>query len=284
MVDLSIVIVSWNVKNLLRECLDSILANYEQLTVEIFVVDNASGDGTAAMVKLEFPQIKLIENKNNLGFTKANNQGIKLAAGQYIFILNPDTIIKPGALSQLVKFMNEHPQCGAVGPRLLNANTTLQPSCSAFPTLKTQLLTALFLDTFLPKWGHAETKEVDQPMGAAILLRREALDKIGVFDENIFIFYDEVDLCYRLKKAGYRIFFTPEAQVVHYGGQSFAQWKGLRASLRGGYIWRKSRNYFFKKHYGFWQVPILMALDALQLILALGLFYALFKLISSLVM
>ncbi|MBU1026165.1 MAG: glycosyltransferase family 2 protein [Candidatus Margulisbacteria bacterium] len=290
MADLSIVIVSWNVSDLLKECLASIYANQESLNLEVFVVDNNSQDNTCSMVKKEFPQVQLIENKENLGFTRANNQAIRKASSKYIFVLNPDTIVQPQALSNIVKFMEEHPDCGALGPKLLNPDGTLQLSCRSFPTLKTQLYTTLFLDNLFPKsklfgkhlmsyWPHNEIKEIDQPMGAAILLRKETLDQVGLFDENIFVFYDEVDLCYRIKKAGFKIMFTPAAQITHYGGQSFKQWKGLKSSLRGGYIWRKSRNYFFKKHYGFWTVSLLIIMDIAQLIIIFGLLYLTIKMI-----
>lgn len=282
MVELSIVIVSWNVKDLLRECLASIFANQEDLSLEVFVVDNASKDKTCAMVEKEFPQVNLIANKDNLGFPKANNQAIRKASGKYIFVLNPDTIVEPHSLKTMLRFMAAYPKCGALGPRLLNPDGTLQPSCKNFPTLKEQLYTTFFLDVLFPNfWKHDEVKEVDQPMGAAILFRKEALDQVGFFDEHVFVFYDEVDLCYRIKQAGWQIFFTPEAQITHYGGQSFKQWKGLKESLRGGYIWRKSRNYFFKKFYGFWTVPILILLDILQLTLILSLLYLALKLILT---
>jgi len=284
MVDLSIIIVSWNVKTLLRECLASIFANQEDLNIEVFVVDNASKDDTCTMVKQEFPQVKLIANKDNLGFPKANNQAIRKASGKYIFVLNPDTIVEPNSLKTMLRFMVNHPKCGALGPRLLNPDRTLQPSCKKFPTLKEQLYTTFFLDVLFPNfWKHDETKEVDQPMGAAILFRKEALDQVGIFDETVFVFYDEVDLCYRVKQAGWKIFFTPEAQITHYGGQSFKQWKGLKESLRGGYISRKSRNYFFKKFYGFWTVPILILLDLVQITLILGLLYLIIKIIWTMI-
>ncbi|MBU0671596.1 MAG: glycosyltransferase family 2 protein [Candidatus Margulisbacteria bacterium] len=290
MTDLSIIIVSWNVKDLLEECLNSILLNKDGLNVEVFVSDNLSADGTAEMVKAKFPQVIYIQNKSNLGFTKANNRAFVKAQGKYIFFLNPDTVVQPQALSRLVKFMDEHKDCGALGPRLLNADGTLQLSCRTFPTLETQLYTTLFLDVLFPSsklfgqhlmsfWQHDELKEVDQPMGSALLVRKETLDKVGAFDENIFIWYDEVDLCKRIKQAGLKIFFLPDAQIIHYGGQSFGQWKGIKQSLRGAYIWRKSRNYFFKKHYGFWTVPILILLDMVQLGLILALLFWLIKLI-----
>lgn len=292
MIDLSIIIVSWNVKKLLKDCLKSIYQNYDNLNIEVFVSDNASTDGTMEMVRQKFPQVKYIQNEGNIGFTKANNRAFEVAAGKYILFLNPDTVVKPKALSRMVKFIEEDPKCGALGPRLLNPDGTLQLSCRTFPTFKTQLFSTLFLDVLFPKsrlfgkhmmsyWKHDELKEVDQPMGSALLVRKDILDKIGAFDENIIFWYDEVDLCYRIKKAGWKIFFVPDAEIIHYGGQGFKQWKGLRASLWGAYIWRKSRNYFFKKHYGGWTVPILILLDLSQIIIILGVFLLVAKLIWS---
>jgi hypothetical protein len=302
MPDLSIIIVSWNVKDLLDECLASVFANTDNLDLEVFVSDNLSSDGTPEMVKQKYPQVHYIQNEGNIGFTKANNRALVKANGKYIFYLNPDTIIQPHALSRMVKFMEEHADCGALGPRLLNPDGTLQLSCRTFPTLGTQLYTTFFLDAIFPKsklfgkymmsyWKHDELREVDQPMGSALLVRKEILDRIGAFDENIIFWYDEVDLCCRIKKAGlpamlrkakqagWKIYFIPNAEIIHYGGQGFGQWKGLGPALRGAYIWRKSRNYFFKKHYGFWQVPILIFLDILQLAIVLGLLYLIVKLI-----
>lgn len=288
MADLSIVIVSWNVKKLLEECLESIWKNQENLTLEVFVSDNASSDGTAEMVKTKFPQVKYIQNEGNIGFPKANNRALRYAQGKYFLFLNPDTIVAPNALPEMVKFMEEHPKCGALGPKLLNPDETLQPSCRSFPTLETQLYTTFFLDVLFPKskifgkylmsyWNHDEIKEVDQPMGSALLVRRNALDKVCCFDENIFIWYDEVDLCYRIKKADWKIYFTPKAKIFHYGGQSFKQWKGIRKSLWGAYVWRKSRNYFFRKYYGSWTVPILIFFDMLQIAIIIGLLYGIIK-------
>ena len=292
MADISIIIISWNVEKLLKECLTSIFSNQEDLRLEVYVVDNASKDNSCAMVSKEFPQVNLIRNKGNMGFTKANNQAIKAASGKYIFLLNPDTVILPGALKQMQLFMENNPKCGALGPKLLNPDGTLQLSCRSFPTLGSQFITTFYLDILFPKsrifgkylmsyWAHDSISEVDQPMGAALFIRKEALVQAGLFDENIFILFDEVELCYRIKKAGWKIFFLPQAQIIHHGGQSFKQWKGIRKSLGGSYIWRKSRNYFFRKHYGGWTVPILIALDLAQIAAVLGLLYLLSKWIAD---
>lgn len=294
MIDLSIVIVSWNVKKLLEAALTSIFANQDNLTLEVFVSDNGSSDGTQAMVKEKFPQVKLIENNANLGFTKANNLAIKQSQGKYVFILNPDTEILPGALTSMFNFMEKHPDCGAVAPKLLNVDKSLQASCRTFPTLETQLYTTLFLDQLFSKshifgkhmmtwWQHNDVREVDQIMGAAMFIRKEVLDQVGIFDEQIIFWYDEVDLCFRIKKAGWKIFLLPAAQMFHYQGSGFRQWKDIKKVLWGAYIWRKSRNYFFKKHYGFWQVPILIFFDLLQIAVILSLLYLIIKSVVFLV-
>lgn len=294
MIDISIIIVSWNVKDRLKEALTSIYANQDKLKIEVFVSDNASKDDTAQMVRHDFPQTRFIQNEGNIGFTKANNRAYKYARGKYIFFLNPDTVLKPKALTELAAFMDKHTNCGAVGPRLLNADETLQASCKTFPTIQTQLFSTLFLDAIFPQstlfgkhmmtyWKHNDIREVDQIMGAAMLCRKETLDQVGIFDEKIIFWYDEVDLCYRIKKTGWKVFFTPLSQIIHYQGTSFRQWKSLGSSLRGAYIWRKSRNYFFKKHYGFWQVPIIMLFDLAQIAMILSLLYLIFDVLLILI-
>ena len=257
---ISIVIVSWKVKELLRKCLQSLEA--EQVTAvsfEVWVVDNNSGDGSVEMVKAEFPWVRLIASKENNGFAKGNNLAInQITDSEYIFLLNPNTEVKPRALEALVEFMKRNPQAGAVGPKLLNPDGTLQPSCKAFPTVSTLLFNSFFLDVLFPKsklfgryemswWPHDDLREVDQPMGAALLVRKEVIDKIGPMDEQFYMFFDEVDWCYRIKQEGYKIYFTPEAEIVHHGGQSIKS-----AEMRMSVHWHRSLKRFFKKHY---QIP-----------------------------
>lgn len=228
--DLSIVIVNWNVRDFLRRCLDSVYAHPCPGRIEVWVVDNASTDGSTQMVRACFPQVKLIENQQNAGFARANNQAIRQAGGRYVLLLNPDTEVKPGALQELVQFMDGHPLAGAAGSLLLNPDHSLQISCYRAPTLGREFLRLFHLDGLIPTgcyhmecWDKDTPREVDILQGACLLLRRQALEQVGLLDESFFIYSEDVDLCYRLQKAGWRLYWVPGARVVHYGGQSTQQ-------------------------------------------------------------
>ena len=292
--DLTISIVSWNIKDLLKQCLKSVFENTKGISYEVFVSDNGSTDGTIEMIKQDFPQVKLIENGANIGFTKANNKVIRKAQGRYVILLNSDTVVTPGSLEALVKFMDEHPDAGAVGPKLEYPDGSFQPSCRAFPTLETEFYKMLFLDQLFSKskrfgkhmmsfWNHGDMREVDQPMGAALLVRRDVIDKVGLMDENIIFWFDEVDWCKRIKDAGWKIYFTPESKIYHYKNKGFAQWKGLKKSWRAMKIWRESRNYYFKKHHGAISVILINLFDVLQIVLLLAVLLLLAKGLISLI-
>jgi GT2 family glycosyltransferase len=296
MVDISICIVNWNVSALLRDCLNSIYQNTKDLTFEVIVVDNDSKDDSVAMVKSEFPQVELIENKTNAGFTKANNQAINIAKGKLIMLLNPDTELIGNTMRQMMDFMDNHPECGVLGPKLLNTDGTLQRSVKTFPTLEVMLYNVLFLDSLFPRsrvfgkhfmtwWDFDNIMEVDQPMGSALLIRRDVLDTVGLFDQNIYIWFDEVDLLYRINKAGWKIFFTPFAQIKHHLSKSFKQWKSFKQIMNGTIIYRKSRNYFFRKHYGRITVLALIMMDVFQILLILavlaGILFAAYKVLAA---
>ncbi len=293
MLDLSICIVNWNVEALLKACLRSILDNTNGIIYEVIVVDNASSDRSVDMVKAEFPQVKLIVNKENAGFSRANNQAIRISKGRYIMLLNPDTEIIDNALTTMVRFMDKKSDCGALGCKLLNTDGTLQRSCKTFPALDVILYNSIFLDSLFPKsrifgkyfmtwWDFNDVREVDQPMGSALMIRKDVLDNVGLFDEKIFIWFDEVDLCFRIKTAGYKIFFMPDARIKHHLSQSFKQWKNLFQILNGTVYWRKSRNYYFMKHKGALSVVALWLFDLLQIGLILGILYALMSLMTKL--
>jgi len=284
MIDLSICTVSWNVKKLLKECIESVWSNTKNILFEMTVVDNNSSDDSVQMVQKEFPQVKLIRNNTNAGFTKASNQAIKISIGRYIILLNSDTKVVNNALGVMVKFMDSHPDCGALGCKLLFPDGSLQRSCKTFPTLWSLFLNTIFLDQLFPKskffgkhfmtwWDHNDVREVDQPMGSALMIRKDVLDAVGLLDENILFWYDEVDLCYRIKKAGWKIYFTPDAQIIHHLSQGFKQWKSLKQVIKGAIVWRKSRNYFFGKHHGKLSVMFLWFLDILQAAYIFGFLY-----------
>ena len=261
--DLTVVVVSWNTRDLLDRSLETLkedlerTSNSSNLVTEVFVVDNDSKDGSAAMVAEKHGWATLIANDDNLGFAKANNQVLRQAKGRYILLLNPDTEVEPGALKTLIDFLEAHPKAGIVAPQLLNSDGSIQRSCRQFPTFTGMLFELIGLSKLFPKgskmgttfraykmldWEHDDEREVDQPEGACLLLRREVLEEVGLLDEGYFMLFEEVDWCYRIKKAGWQIWFTPSARVMHHYGQSIKQVKArmILSSHRGLYrFWRK---------------------------------------------
>lgn len=234
--DLSIIIVSWRVKDLLRRCLQSIYNNSNNISLEIFVVDNNSGDETAEMVTSEFPRIHLIVNDKNVGFARANNQALKKAVGDYILLLNPDTEIFAGALEKSISFMQEYPDCGVMGAQLLNPDKSIQPSVRRFPSPWPILLLFLKLPKIFPHlksvnrylaadFDYTTTQKVEQVMGAYILVRREVLEKVGLLDKRFFLWFEEVDFCQRAWDNNYKVYYNSNVQAIHSGGQSFEQQK-----------------------------------------------------------
>jgi hypothetical protein len=224
---LSIVIVNWNTKELLAQCLESIYAHPPEGGVEVIVVDNASTDDSASNAQRKFPQALIIYNQTNLGFAAANNLAVRQSQGEHVLLLNPDTVIGPGALQILLDFLANQPKAGAAGARLVNPDGSLQPSCSPEPTLKREFLRLFHIAGVRPDgyyemkdWGLAEPRRVDTVLGASLLIRGALLREIGLLDESFFIYSEEVDLCHRLRKAGWEIYWVPQALVVHYGGQS----------------------------------------------------------------
>jgi len=275
--DLSIIIVSWNVREHLERCLGSIYAGpIEGITLETWVVDNASRDGSIEMVREIFPQVKVIPNQVNLGFTRANNQAIGESQGRYILLLNPDAQVMAGALEAMVAHMETHPRLAALGPRLLNPDGSVQSSRRRFPTLATGFLESTPLQQWFPHSrtmrryyledrSDDEEQRVDWVTGACIMLRRQALEEVGLLDENFFMYSEELDWCYRAKAVGWEVGYLPNAQVIHYGGRSSAQEVPARHIH-----FQQSKLTFFRKHHGRWQAELLrsflMGSYALQLV------------------
>ena len=258
MLDLSIIIVSWNVKGLLRRCLDSIFQHpTSNLQFEVIVVDNASSDGSAEMVRAEFPQVRLIANEENLGFTRANNQGIAASRGRYVLLLNPDTEVLGDALGAMVDYMDVHPDVGALGPMLLNPDGSVQSSRRRFPTLATALLESTVFQWELSRDNRIlrryyildrpddEVQEVDWVTGACILMRREAIEEVGPLDEGFFMYSEELDWCRRAKEQGWKVVYLPTARVIHYGGKSSEQVVPFRHIQ-----FQRSKVRYFRKHHG----------------------------------
>jgi len=259
-----------------RELLDGCLASLrsDHYALEIIVVDNASRDDSVAMVRAKYPQATVIANAENRGFTGGNNQGIAASHGRYVLVLNPDTLVLGDALDRMVSYLDDHLDAGALGPQLLNPDRSIQSSRRRFPTLTSaffestwlqglapkRILTHYYMDDITPDHAH----EVDWLNGACTIFRREVFDRVGVYDaQNFFMYSEELDLCRRVKEAGWKIVYLPEAQVIHYVGQSsdqavaprhiyfqtskvryFRKWHGslqanlLRVFLLGSYLWQ----------------------------------------------
>ena len=265
---LSVVIVSWNVKDLLAGCLESLYPDLAGIAAEVIVVDNASSDDTAHMVANRYPLAQLIECPRNVGFATANNLGIRRSAGEYVLLLNPDTKIIPGAVPGMLSFLDSHPRAGAVGPRLLNPDGSLQHSCSPAPTLFGEFRRLFHLpgtrhDGYyaMEGWDAQAPHDTDILLGACILLPRKALEQVGLMDEDYFMYTEETDLCYRLRVNQWELYWLPTAQVVHFGGQSTQQ--AAREMFLRLY---QSKTLFFRKHYG-----IFAALSYKILLLAVAL-------------
>lgn len=256
MIDLSIIIVNWNTEKLIKDCLESIYKTTRNTSFEIFVVDNNSSDNSVKIIKENFPQVKLIANDRNNGFAKANNQAIKESSGRYILLLNPDTIVLDNAIERMVKYLDENPDVGIVGCRLLNPDGTLQESCRRFPNVKTYASILLklhhimpnlkiFKDYFMKDMDYDKENEVEQVMGAVLMYRRDVLGTDPSYlDEDYWIWFEEVDFCYKVHKKGYKIMYIPDVSIIHYKAQSFNQ--VLRAEQQR--IFNKSMKTYFSKN------------------------------------
>lgn len=226
MIDLSIIIVSYNTKKLTLDCIDSILKEGSKLKVEIIVVDNGSKDGSVEELRKVWRKnrnVLLIENKENLGFSKANNQGIRVATGKQILLLNSDTIVKRNSLLALFNFAEKTKDAGVVGSRLLNPDKTVQPSCLNFPTIKNAILEYWFgkkglFEKYAPK-GKRPT-EVDAVVGTAFLITTRSLKEVGLLNEKYFFYFEDIDYCRRVWGSGLKVYYLPESEIIHYHGAS----------------------------------------------------------------
>jgi hypothetical protein len=232
--DLSIIIVNWNSKEYLRNCLGSILAGTRDLEFEIIVIDSASFDGCGEMLRNEYPQVRFIQSRENLGFAKSNNLAFQSATGESVLFLNPDTEIVGPAISVLHSALKMLPDAGAIGGKLLNSDGTVQTSCvQAFPTILNQLFSAEALRRLTPKarlWGMraifengGKPSEVEMISGACLMMRRSVFERIGHFSPDYFMYTEDVDLCYKCRKLGFNNYYFGDAVVVHHGGGSSQQ-------------------------------------------------------------
>ncbi|MBN8568495.1 MAG: glycosyltransferase family 2 protein [Ignavibacteria bacterium] len=256
--DLSIIIVSWNTKGLLRKCLQSVYDETKKYSFEIVVVDNDSPDDSAGMVREEFPDVKLIANKTNNGFAPANNQGLEIATGKNILFLNPDTVVLNGAIDKMMDYLlaNKDKGVGCVACKLLNDDMTLQKSVNNFFSLWSSFFENRFFADMLSKlntkkmfmsfWDHSDTREIDWAYGAVFLVSEECYKKVGMLDDRFFIYAEEMDYFMRIRKAGYKSVFLHDVEIIHYGKSSSRQRRA--AMFIQNY---KSLYLYIKKHYNF---------------------------------
>lgn len=273
--DLSVIIVSWNTRELLRKCLESIFEFTKDISFEVFVVDNASSDGSAEMVENEFPEVRLIANDKNLGFSKANNLGLKEAAGEFVLFMNPDMEIKGNAFKKMFDFMRSRPDVSISTCRLFYPDGEPQRNIKRHPTFWSQFLILLKFHQFFPflppikkylakDFDYSKEARVEQIMGAFVFAKREFMEKIGGWDEDYFIWWEDVELCKRAAEMERKITYFPGTSVIHYEGKSFAQVQTLKKQKR----FVKSMLIYFKKHHSFLEYALLVLISPISLFLA----------------
>ena len=251
---ISVVIPSWNTRQYLIDCLES-LERARKPSIELIVVDNGSHDGSADWVARERPQATLIRNDQNEGFARACNQGMRVARGRYVLLLNTDTVLGEDALERLYDFLEQNPEYGTVAPRLIHADGRTQRTVQEFPNLRTALFFSTPLERWFPNsrelrryfirdWDQESSRDVDQPPAACLLVRASVLERVGLFDEELWLFYNDVDLSKRIKADGWKTRYIAEAEVVHHVGASTSKF--------GGFVpeWQKNRLAYYRKHHG----------------------------------
>jgi GT2 family glycosyltransferase len=245
---LSIILVCWNNKAYLDPCLKSLYETGMNNSFEVIVVDNGSTDGSQQMLAEKYQEVKIIQNIENVGLGKASNQGIEATSGRYVLLLNNDTIVNGQSFDAMVNFLDKNPKAGAVGGKIFNPDGTVQSCYNYFSTFQEEFLIATRLGELIRPGYPAvmsgeKIKSVDWISSACLMVSRSALDEVGLLDEGYFIYGDEADLQYRLKKAGWDIYYLPQATIIHYGGQSMDRWKRRKMVYRGKML-------FYKKNYG----------------------------------
>lgn len=269
----SVVIVSWNAWNFLRQCLESLTADVCRYPMEIIVVDNASTDGSPTNVELHFPQVRLIRNGENLGFAKANNVGIAASRGRYLCLVNSDVRVLKDCITSLLDYCEIHPEVGMAGPRVIGGDGKLQRSCRGFPTLWNMLCRATALDRMFPGtklfcgyslsyWEHNTRRPVDILSGCFWLVRKAAIRDVGLLDESFFMYGEDMDWCRRFWAKRWRLEFIPEAQAIHYGGASSAN-----APVRFYVEMKRADLMYWKKHHSRFSVACFFGLSCLHLVL-----------------
>jgi len=256
--DLSVIIVNWNTKELLLNCLESFYRTVRNLTFEIFVVDNGSNDGSPDLVRKTFPEIELIQNQKNLGFARANNEALRKSKGRHALLLNTDVILTNGAVEKLVEFMDSNPTVGIAGGQLINGDGSKQNSFDNFPSLATEVLNKSLLRIFFPtrypskRVSYSSPIDVHSVIGACMIVRSRSIQEVGLLDENYFFFLEETDWCYRMRRQRWRVCHVPQAEIIHLQGRTANLVKN-RAKIE----YYRSLYLFFKKHKGIFEFIML---------------------------
>lgn len=281
---LSVIIVSWNVKSFVLKCLKSIYDSNNLDEIEIILIDNNSNDNTtleiAKFIKAtnkNKPYFKLIHNLKNIGFSRACNQGIKISIGKYILLLNPDTIVFPDTFKNIIEFAEKNPECGIIGGKVLNPDYTIQPSIRRFPNLLDQIFILLkfphifknlkCIDNYLCRNFdyNKPAFDIDQVQGAFFLIKKDVIQKIGILDENFWIWFEEVDFCKRVKSFGFKICYTPLSKIIHYKAKSFIQILNFKRQK----MFNKSLARYFKKHKSIIEWLIIKFVGVISLIISI---------------
>jgi GT2 family glycosyltransferase len=269
----SVIIVSWNACEYLRQCLASLTTDVCRFPMEIIVVDNASSDGSPDVVAKEFPHVRLIRASGNLGFAKGNNVGVAAAKGRYLALVNSDVKVLPNCLTRLIEYCEAHPEVGMAGPHVIGGDGKLQRSCRGFPTVWNMFCRALALDTIFPKnklftgfslshWEHDESRAVDILSGCFWLVRKNALSKVGLLDESFFMYGEVLDWCRRFWKNGWKVMYLPTADAIHFGGASSSN-----APLRFFIERQRADLQYWAKHHSRLGVACFFVISCLQLVL-----------------
>jgi hypothetical protein len=274
-------IVTYRARDMLRDCLES-LDQHTRLAFEVIVVDNGSQDGVVEMLRREYPHVCLVENQDNAGYTRPMNQALRLGRGRYLMQLNPDTLILPEAIDRLVAFMDQHPKIGICGPKVLNRDLTLQKPCRRGEPRPWAVLTyflglsarypssPLFSQYLLTYLDEDQINPVDGVAGSCMLVRRALVDQIGYLDERYFAYQEDADFCFRARQAGWKVYYMPEAQIIHYGGQGGSRVQPYRSI----YEWHRSYFVYYRQHlardYFFLLNGLYYLAMAVKLLLSLG--------------
>jgi len=275
-ISLSIIVVSFNTKDVLRQCLAKVEKNSQGIEMEVFVVDNNSSDGSVEMISTEFPDYKLIANSENLGFAAGNNVALRLAKGRYVLLLNSDAYLLPYTLEKTLKYMEKNHKCGILGVKLISEDGSMQPSARKLPDPLSKFLVMSGLSDKYPGsrffgspdykwWNHKEVREVGWVPGAYFLIRKDLIDEIGLLDERYFMYFEEIDYCFNALRSGWKVVFYPDAEVIHLGGQSSANTtKRITNSGKQLINFRvKSEFRYYRKNYSLFKLSLSAGVEIL---------------------